>query len=226
MEISNVGKWLIDKQFSFCYGHRVWSQELHPDFCEKNDTQCKCRHLHGHEGLVHVFLEGTKLERGMVTDFKHLGWLKNFLDSNLDHKFVLDINDPIFCKLLNVTSNDGSVEAHHGMACGLHFRDNSMWVDVIDEDDMTKVYKSLRLVEVYVPGTDHIVGWNLDVSELKDNAEKEVYEGYFLVNFVPTSENFCKWLYDAVAIKMAQIGVKVARVDWFETPKSRSSYGV
>lgn len=226
MEISTVGKWLIDKQFSFCYGHRVWSQELHPDFCEKNDTQCKCRHLHGHEGLVHVFLEGTKLERGMVTDFKHLGWLKNFLDSNLDHKFVLDINDPIFCKLLNVTSNRDTWDSDIGLASGLHYRDNAMWVDVIDEDDMTKVYKSLRLVEVKVPGTNHIVGWNLDVSELKDNAEKEVYEGYFLVNFVPTSENFCKWLFDAVSTKMAQIDVKVARVDWYETPKSRSSYGV
>ena len=224
MQIENVGKWMIDKQFSFCYGHRVWTQELHPEFCEKNDTQCKCRHLHGHEGLVHVFLEGTKLERGMVTDFKHLGWLKNFLDDNLDHKFVLDINDPIFCKLLNCTSNKGTIDEAEGLASGLHFVNGDMYIDVIDEDDPTKVFKSLRLVPVYVPGTEKIAGWNLDVSALKDNAEREVYEGYFLVNFVPTSENFCKWLFDIVSAKMALLGVKVARVDWFETPKSRSSY--
>ena len=85
--------WKIDKQFSFCYGHRVWSQKLHGEYCESGDTSCKCRHIHGHEGLVHLFLEAGELERGMVTDFKHLGWLKNFLDDNLDHKFIIDLNE-------------------------------------------------------------------------------------------------------------------------------------
>lgn len=213
-----MGKWVIDKQFSFCYGHRVWSQKLHSDFCEKNDTQCKCRHLHGHEGLVHVFLEGETLERGMVTDFKHLGWLKNFLDDNMDHKFIIDINDPIFCNLLNVTSSGTT---------GIHTRsDGTMYVEVIDEDDSTKVFTTLDLVPVYVPGTQHLVGWNLDVhnSDLKFGPEIEVYEGYFLVNFVPTSEHFSKWLFDAVHAKMSTIGVTTTQVDWYETPKSRSSY--
>lgn len=220
-------KWMIDKQFDLCYGHRVHSQELNGDFCENGNTQTFCRHLHGHQGKVHVFLEGTKLERGMVTDFKHLGWLKNFLDSNLDHKFVLDINDPIFCKLLSVKSNKGTLNEYEGLAEPLHLVSGEMFVDVICEDDPTKIFTSLKLLPVYVPGTDHIAGWNLDVENSKlKGAEKEVYEGYFLVNFVPTSENFCKWLFDITSTKMAQIGVKVARVDWFETPKSRSSYGV
>lgn len=221
-----MGKWVIDKQFSFCYGHRVWSQQLHEDYCESNDTSCKCRHLHGHEGLVHVFLEGDELERGMVTDFKHLGWLKNFLDTNLDHKFIIDINDPIFCKLLNAQSNKGTVDASHGLAEGLHLRDGKMYLDVIDEDDATKVFTSLELLEVKVPGTDHVVGWNLDIanSKLKYGPEIEAYEGYFLVNWVPTSENFCKWLFDAVDAKMSMINVTTKQIDWYETPKSRSSY--
>jgi 6-pyruvoyltetrahydropterin/6-carboxytetrahydropterin synthase len=62
----NMGKWVIDKQFSFCYGHRVWSQKLVAEYCETGDTACKCRHLHGHEGLVHVFLEGDTL--GLVEE--------------------------------------------------------------------------------------------------------------------------------------------------------------
>jgi 6-pyruvoyltetrahydropterin/6-carboxytetrahydropterin synthase len=49
-------------------------------------------------------------------------------------------------------------------------------------------------------------------------------EGYLIVDFVPTSENLSKWLFDIVNSKMSQIGVKVSRIDWFETPKSRSSY--
>ena len=84
----------IDKTFNFCYGHRVWTQDLIEDYCAKNDCQTKCKHLHGHEGSVRVFLEAEELKRGFVTDFKHLGWLKDFINAYLDHKFVVDLNDP------------------------------------------------------------------------------------------------------------------------------------
>lgn len=87
--------WEITKSFSFCYGHRVWTQKLNKDYCESKDDSCKCKYLHGHEALVKVALSNDKLKKGMVTDFKHLGWLKNFLDDNIDHKFIFDINDPL-----------------------------------------------------------------------------------------------------------------------------------
>lgn len=182
-----MGKWMIDKQFSFCYGHRVWSQKLEASFCESGDTVCKCRHLHGHEGLVHIFLESDSLERGMVTDFKHLGWLKNFLDDTLDHKFIIDKNDPLYDRIVG---ND------------------------------------TKLSPVFIPGTDRVAGYEVDVNAHTFGSEPlyEMMEGFFIVEFVPTSENFCKWLFDVTTYKMAQLGIKVARVDWFETPKSRSSY--
>ncbi len=206
-----MGKWVIDKQFSFCYGHRVWSQQLEEDYCESGDTSCKCRHLHGHEGLVHVFLEGEDLERGMVTDFKHLGWLKNFLDNTLDHKFIMDMNDPILGKLLN-TPGIKTLE------------DGSLTLPIFCEDNPSEIFTELPLVSVKVPGTDYHTGYSLDVSSLKHGPEIEVYEGYFLVDWVPTSENFCKWLFDLTSYKMSLIDVDVAQVDWYETPKSRSSY--
>ena len=85
--------WKISKAFEFCYGHRVWSQELNPDY--SLDPCLKCRHLHGHQGRIEVFLESSELNRGgMVTDFKHLNWFKQFLDDVLDHKFIIDIHDP------------------------------------------------------------------------------------------------------------------------------------
>ena len=206
--------WVIDKQFSFCYGHRVWSQELIGEYCETGDACCKCRHLHGHEGLVHVFLEGDELTRGMVTDFKHLGWLKNFLDDNLDHKFIIDRNDPWFSNIINgtIVNRDKAVE---------------------DGPDRMKVIpiqclkieggRLLDLIPSYVPGTEHLGGYNLDVSELS-GPEEEWFEGFFIVDFLPTSENLSKWVYDCVNAKMSLIDVKTAQVDWFETPKSRSSY--
>lgn len=192
-----MNKWIIDKSFSFCYGHRVWTQELKKDYCAKNDTQCKCRHLHGHEGLVHVFLESNSLENGMVTDFKHLGWLKDFLDTYIDHKFIIDVNDPIYDHMVNTI------------------------LDYCVEDPTKECFK-----KILVPGTENFVGMRINVEELSSipDVEKEILEGYLIVDFVPTSENLSKWLYDIVNSKMSQIGVKVSRIDWFETPKSRSSY--
>ena len=215
-------KWKIDKQFSFDYGHRVWSQELNSDFTENGDTKTPCRHPHGHLGTVHVFLEGETLERGMVTDFKHLGWLKTFLDDSVDHKFILDVNDPIFTKLLDLHRTIPT----QGVPNGLSYRDDgTFFVSVKCEDDPSKVFCTLDLVPVVVPGTKFCAGWVFDVanSPLK-GAEYEVYEGYFLVNFVPTSEHLSKWLFDLVDAKMKQIGVTVSQIDWYETPKSRSSY--
>lgn|SRR5574343_198726 len=188
--------WQIDKQFSFCYGHRVWSQELKEDFCSVGDTQCKCRHLHGHEGLAHVFLESDQLERGMVTDFKHLGFLKDFLDTYIDHRFIVDRNDPMYDMLVNETYRI-----------------------------LSRTYTFPVLEEVFVPGTNHKAGRVVKMDGLPNHRpEYEVLEGYFIVDFVPTSENLSKWLFDCASSKMSTIGIKVKRIDWFETPKSRSSY--
>jgi 6-pyruvoyltetrahydropterin/6-carboxytetrahydropterin synthase len=74
--------WEISKEFEFNYGHRV------------------CRHLHGHGGKVVIYLRAAQLVDGMVTDFKHLNWFKKFLDSVLDHKMILDINDPLVKHLM------------------------------------------------------------------------------------------------------------------------------
>jgi 6-pyruvoyltetrahydropterin/6-carboxytetrahydropterin synthase len=192
-----MSKWTIDKQFSFCYGHRVWSQKLESSYCEDGDSKPKCRHIHGHEGLVHVFLESDKLERGMVTDFKHLGWLKNFLDKIVDHRFIIDSKDPMFGVLVDAVYNE------------LTYRNPIKFNDVV------------------VPGTNHIAGREIDltgISNLACTPEYEVLSGYFIVDFIPTSENLSKWLYDCVQAKMATLGIKVSQIDWYETPKSRSTY--
>lgn len=44
-----------------------------------------------------INLEATKLDnQGMVTDFGNLSWFKTWLKNYVDHKFILDINDPLF----------------------------------------------------------------------------------------------------------------------------------
>ena len=211
-KVETFGRWMIDKQFDFCYGHRVWSQQLNADYCATGDACTKCRHLHGHQGEIHVFLEAPELERGMVTDFKHLGWFKNFIDDHLDHKFIIDLNDPWFVQILNAKPN------FHRHELG------DFLISLSAQQPLnTKEGREIKTRGVYVPGTEHLAGWDLEVADMS-GPEQEFYEGFFLVNFLPTSENLTKWMFECVDAKMSLINVKVTKVTLNETPKSRAEY--
>ena len=75
----------VTKRVEFCYGHRLLQYEG------------KCRHLHGHNGVVEVDLQADMLDaRGMVADFtdvKHA--LKAWIDETLDHRMLLRKDDPL-----------------------------------------------------------------------------------------------------------------------------------
>lgn len=173
-------KWQISKEFDFCYGHRVWSQELNIDF--SLDECLMCRHLHGHQGKIIIHLQSNHLTNGMVTDFKHLNWFKKFVDDVIDHKFIIDINDPLFSTLLP------------------HYKDKNNF------HSMKENYK--------IPDLSHIKN--------EERHIKELYEGYIIVDFVPTSENLSSWLLQIVREKMLQINIEVSHLEYYETPKSRS----
>jgi 6-pyruvoyltetrahydropterin/6-carboxytetrahydropterin synthase len=173
-------KWQITKQFDFCYGHRVWSQELNAEF--SMDSCLMCRHLHGHQGTILVHLQSQTLQNGMVTDFKHLNWFKVFLDDTLDHKFIIDINDPLFETLLP------------------HYKDKTGFIT-------------------------HPQGYKtVDFASIQDEPLHihEMYAGYVIVDFIPTSENISAWLLKIIAKKMQPLDVEVSHVEFYETPKSKS----
>lgn len=176
--------WKIDKTFEFAYGHRVHTQTLNGKYAD--DLKCACRHLHGHEGKVQVFLSSDKLDNtGMVTDFRHLEWLKKWINKNIDHKFILDRKDPLYSKMIGDKS----------------------------------------LIPIYVTDTLLIAGWEIDLTGIEPNTpEYEYYEGFLIVNFVPTSENLSAWLGKLVDEKMKLLNVSTVQIDWWETPKSRSTW--
>ncbi len=174
-------KWDISKEFDFCYGHRVWSQQLDVEFAL--DDCLACRHLHGHQGKVIIHLVSEVLKSGMVTDFKHLNWFKVFLDETLDHKFILDMNDPLFDTLLpHYQGKQGLIKAAQGF---------------------------------YTP--------DLSLIQTEPRHVQEMYEGFVLVDFVPTSENLSAWLLEIAQAKMIKLGVSVSHVEFLETPKSKST---
>ena len=143
-------------------------------------------------------LEGDELERGMVTDFKHLGWMKNFIDDVLDHKFIMDINDPLLAhevpELVGYTFNSGT-----GSGPGTHKVLDFDKCDFHNEGYWTPAMRALDALP---------------------QAVQEKYEGMVFVDFVPTSENLAAWLLGIAQAKMAKMDVKVVAVEFWETPKS------
>ncbi|MDV2503765.1 MAG: 6-carboxytetrahydropterin synthase [bacterium] len=75
----------VTKQIHFCYGHRLLNYDGN------------CRWLHGHNGLVEIELAAETLdEQGMVYDFTTIKRiLKTWIDENLDHKMILNRDDPL-----------------------------------------------------------------------------------------------------------------------------------
>ena len=195
-------KWTIDKQFDFCFGHRVWSQDLNTKY--SLDGCLACRHLHGHQGKVKLFLAANELQKGMVTDFKHTNIFKKWLDDIMDHKFIIDINDPLFENL----AGDLCLSDKHKRTF---------------EDLMVNINTDYNFA---IPDLEQLTALNLG-GELRVEQRQalfEKYEGLIIVNFVPTSENLCKWWFEVANKMLKELGIDVVAVEYWETPKSHCRY--
>ena len=180
--------WDISKDFHLEYGHRVWSQQLDKSLCARDDYACACRHLHGHSGKVTLHLAGDTLERGMVTDFKHTGFLKDFIDDHLDHKFIIDKDDPGF----------GDIVSYD--------------YDYLEEQGY--------LADIEVAGV--VVGKTINMKPFGcEPCTIELLESFFIVDFIPTSENLARFIFNTAELKLKHL---VAGVDWQETAKSIARY--
>ena len=197
-----IYNWVIDKSFDYCYGHRVWSQTLDPKY--SLDSCLACRHLHGHQGKVKLFLGANNLKHGMVTDFKHTNIFKKWLDDTLDHKFIIDMNDPLFEDLA-------------GDLC-LSEKNKRTFDDL-----MVTVNTEYNFA---IPDLEQLMALNV-WDELRDDQKQaifEKYEGIIIVDFIPTSENICKFIYEVANKMLNELGIDVVAVEYWETPKSHCKY--
>ena len=179
-------KWVIDKEFSWEGGHRVWSQKLeHPSLSISTETCCK--HLHGHSYTIKVFLGSDSLDQSsMVTDFKNLNFMKEFIDSTLDHKFMIDMHDPNFTLITGVSGS----------------ADLALFGHVPFVPNFTNLGQ-------LVPSHDVNVQLHRD--------------SFVLVDFVPTSENICKYLKLYAQERIGNVATVTALELW-ETKKSHCRY--
>lgn len=197
-----IYNWVIDKSFDYCYGHRVWSQTLDPKY--SLDSCLACRHLHGHQGKVKLFLGANNLKHGMVTDFKHTNIFKKWLDDTLDHKFIIDMNDPLFEDLA-------------GDLC-LSEKNKRTFDDLMVTVDTEYNFA--------IPDLEQLMALNV-WDELRDDQKQaifEKYEGIIIVDFIPTSENICKFIYEVANKMLKDLGIDVVAVEYWETPKSHCRY--
>lgn len=71
----------ITKQFHFSAGHHLNNlPKTHP-----------CSRKHGHNYTVTVELSSYKLINGFVQDYGELKPIKNFIDNELDHRYLNDL---------------------------------------------------------------------------------------------------------------------------------------
>ena len=179
-------KWTISKSFSWEMGHRVWSQKLeHANL--SISTDCSCKHLHGHSYVLKVFLSANELDQSaMVTDFKNLNFMKSFIDDNLDHKFMIDVNDPNFNLITGVSPLTESVA---------NFTNLGQLCPVVKINQHKKHYENIQLHR----------------------------DSFVLVNFVPTSENICRYLKNYAQERIGSVATVTATELW-ETKKSHCRY--
>lgn len=187
--------WEISKEFDFCYGHRVHNQELNEQYALSSCN--KCRRLHGHQGKIVISIPSQTLNKGMVVDFNNLSWFKKWVDDTLDHKMILDIEDPARTDLFPGTFFEKG--------------DNEKFDKLFQVNKMGNSEYYTVWPDIYSGAQPHL---------------QEIYEGLVFVPFVPTSENLSKWFLDIVSHKMQPLGVTINKVQFFETPKSQSTYTV
>ena len=85
----------ITKEFKFEYAHAL-----------NLDYNSPCTNVHGHSAVVKVTLYSTKLNKsGMIIDFKDLKFIQEYLDSNFDHRLILQNNtkSKVVTKNLSIT---------------------------------------------------------------------------------------------------------------------------
>jgi len=119
----------ITKEVYFCYGHRLMH---HPG---------KCKNLHGHSVKAAITVAADQLNnQGMVCDFADVQkTASNYIDTNLDHNFLLHQDDPLCGVLTDANERFLSIDAHptaeqlaqmiyrHMQSEGFHVTQVTLW---------------------------------------------------------------------------------------------------
>jgi len=206
---------LISKSFEFDFGHRVWTQTLDPSFSITD--QCVCKRLHGHRGKVEIYLKANNLvsetkliqQTGLLTDFKHLNFVKALIDEVIDHKTLIHVEDPFLHKFIE-------------------FDPTYIYTSMILNTKKTlisyNVLDTIERIRSYMDNKDGMILVSIVPESKVDNETKNWLESFVITNFVPTAENIAKFFYEYVSTKFKGTNIVCDKVIFYETPKSKAIY--
>ena len=191
-----MSKIRITKKINFVAGHRVHSQNL-----PKSLGPNKCRFLHGHEYMLEIFITSDLDESGMVLDFTFFNYLNDFIQRFIDHKFILDINDPLFDSITGVTSN------------------RLDWSKCLVYYTIAEIDGKIELVS-----TDKEKSLFSKFNRYYEEFNNEHKQSFIFVDFVPTAENLCNW-FVKIFDRMKTIGlipakIQLSKIRLYETQKA------
>ena len=154
----------------------------------------KCLHRHGHRGKVIAYLEADELSSASEN------MVIDFNDMKIMTKFIDNVLDHKY--LIDILDPANHDTFHHFW----NKENNTFHEDVLELcDEGHWIIKEKLYINMDQPMIDK-------------------YSSYVILPFVPTSENLSKWMYDVMTDKMSTTGVKVHKIEWYETPKSRATY--
>ena len=124
-----MSRFKVTRQIEFCYGHRLLNYDG------------KCKHLHGHNGLLEIVVAAESLDpRGMVIDFGDIkDVVKGWVDANMDHQMILgkddpilnilqDLNEPVYVMDENPTAENIAKHIHEvAQKAGLNVLETRLW---------------------------------------------------------------------------------------------------
>jgi 6-pyruvoyltetrahydropterin/6-carboxytetrahydropterin synthase len=192
-----MSEMLITKKINFVAGHRVHSQNL-----PKSLGPNKCRFLHGHEYVLELFITSDLDESGMVLDFAFFNYLNDFIQRFIDHKFILDINDPLFESITGGINDRLDCRSKCLVYCTITEMNGK--IELISTDKEKSLFSK----------------FNRYYEEFDD----EHKQSFIIVDFVPTAENLCNW-FVKIFDRMKTIGlipakIQLSKIRLYETQKA------
>jgi len=160
-----MGKWIIDKVIGeFDYGHNVWKQELNDEL--SCNSQCKCKWQHGHRGKIISYLTSNELsaaDGNMVIDFNDTKIMTQFIDTFIDHKYLIDERDPLCRDLFIDFDQDNSY----------NFIEHIEGFKTINPDIIKNMieYKRIKyesyVILPFTPTSENLAKWIFDIMSMK-----------------------------------------------------------
>lgn len=217
----------ISKSYEIDFGHRVWTQVK--DDILSCSSITKCRRMHGHRGKIVLEMSGNVDSSGMIIDFTHLSYIKKWIDNMIDHRFLIDINDPLIRdNIIDLKVSGDSRILHNSDILNFKYI-YARSVNSASSKSISYDFSNFSLRDIFHILSNTILK-NVSYKMIcLDNEMISVHDewntSFVITNFVPTAENISECIFESVSMSLPK-HVKLESVIFYETPTGAASYSL